>query len=108
VIIWKATFIDFGTNKDEVMRKKRRQSNEELIDLYAATNIIPLIQSRKIRWTRHIALTGDRTGAYRVLAGRNEGRRPLERPRRRWENNIKMGLRRSPVGRHGLDCFGSG
>jgi hypothetical protein len=36
---------------------------------------------------------GDRRGAYRALVGKPEGRRPLERPRRRWEDNIKMGIR---------------
>jgi len=65
VIVWKALLIDFGRNKDEVMRKKRRLPNEELYDLYPAPNIIPLIQSSKIGWARHVAPTGYRTGAYR-------------------------------------------
>jgi hypothetical protein len=46
-----------------------------------------------MRWTGHVARTGEGKGVYRVLVGRPEGKRPLERPRRRWEDNIKMGLR---------------
>jgi hypothetical protein len=45
---------------------------------------------------------GERRGAYRVLVGKPEGRRPLGRPRRRWKNNIKMDLREVGWG-HGLD-----
>jgi hypothetical protein len=44
---------------------------------------------------------GERRGAYRALVGNPEGRRPLERPRRRWEDNIKMDLRE--VGWEGAD-----
>jgi hypothetical protein len=44
---------------------------------------------------------GERRGAYRALVGKPEGRRPLERPRRRWEDNIKMDLRE--VGWEGMD-----
>jgi hypothetical protein len=45
------------------------------------------------------------TGAYRILVGRPEGRRPLGRPRRRWEDNIKMDLQEVELGGHGLDCM---
>jgi hypothetical protein len=45
-----------------------------------------------MRWAGHIARTGERIGAYMMFVGRPEGRRPLGRPRRRWEDNIKMGL----------------
>jgi hypothetical protein len=44
-------------------------------------------------WEGHVAHTGERRGVYRVLVGRPEGKRPLGRPRRRWEDNIKMGLK---------------
>jgi hypothetical protein len=44
-------------------------------------------------WAEHVARTRDRRGVYRVLVGKPEGKKPLGRPRRRWENNIKMGLR---------------
>jgi hypothetical protein len=45
-----------------------------------------------MRLAGHVARMGDRRGAYRALVGRSEGRRPLGRPRRRWEDNIKMDL----------------
>ena len=51
-----------------------------------------MIKSRRIRWARHVTRTGERRGVYRVLMGKPEGKRPLGRPRRRWENNINMDL----------------
>jgi hypothetical protein len=56
-------------------------------------NIIRVIKSRRLRWAGHVARAGERRGAYRALVGKPEGRRPLGRPRRRWEDNIKMDLR---------------
>jgi hypothetical protein len=55
----------------------------------------------------HVARVGERRGAYRILIGRAEGRRPLGRPRRRWEDNIKLDLKEVGWG-HGLDGAGSG
>jgi len=49
-----------------------------------------MIKSRRMRWARHTALMGERRGVYRVLVGKPEGMRPLGRPKRRWEDNIKM------------------
>jgi hypothetical protein len=46
-----------------------------------------------MRWTGHVARVGEGRGVYRVLVGRPERKRPLGRPRRRWEDNIKMDLR---------------
>jgi hypothetical protein len=51
------------------------------------------MKSRRLRWAGHIACMGKRRGAYKVLVGKPEGRRPLGRPRHRWEDNIEMGLR---------------
>jgi hypothetical protein len=67
-------------------------SFQELNDLYSLPNIIRMIKSRRMRWAGHVAGMGEGRGAYRVLAGRPEGRRPLGRPRHRWEDNIKMDL----------------
>ena len=53
--------------------------------------LIP-IKSRRTEWAKHVARMGDKTRTYSVLAGRREGKRPLGRPRRRWEDNIKMDL----------------
>jgi transcription termination factor 2 len=66
---------------------------DELHDLYSSPNIVRVIKSRRLRWARHVARMGEGKGAYRVLVGRPEGKRPLGRPRRRWKDNIKMGLR---------------
>ena len=54
-----------------------------------------------MRWARHVARIGERRGVYRVLVGKPEGKRPLGRPRRGWEDNIKMDLQE--VGCGGMD-----
>ena len=82
----------FGPKSNVVTREWRRLQNEELYAVYPSPNIIRVIKSRKMSWAGHVASIGDRTGVYRGLAGRPEGRRPLGRPRRRWEDNIKMDL----------------
>jgi hypothetical protein len=69
----------------------RRLHNKELYALYSSQNIIRVIKSRRLRWARHVARMGERRGAYMYLVGKPE-RRPLGRPRRRWEDNIKMDL----------------
>jgi hypothetical protein len=83
----------FGPKRDEVTGVWRRLHDKEPFALYSSPNIIRVIKSRRLRWAGHVAHIGERRGAYRVLVGKPEGRRPLERPRRRWEDNIKMGLR---------------
>jgi len=61
-----------------------------------------------MRWVGHVVLVGERRGEYMVLVGKPEGKRPLGRPRRRWENNIIMDLQEVEFGGHGLDRAGSG
>jgi hypothetical protein len=51
-----------------------------------------------MRWAGHVARKGEGRGVYEVLVGRPEGKRPLGRPRRRWEDNIKMDLREIGIG----------
>jgi hypothetical protein len=51
-----------------------------------------VIKARRMRWIGHVALMREVKGAYSILVGRPEGRRPLGRLRRRWEDNIKMDL----------------
>ena len=68
-------------------------SNEELNDLYCSPNTVRMINSRRIRWTGHVARMGERKGVYRVWVGKPEGKRALGRPRRRWKDNIKMDLK---------------
>jgi len=79
----------------------RKLHNEELNDLYCSPNIIRVIKSRRMRWAGHVARMGEGRGVYRVLVGKPEGKRPLGRTRRRWENNIKMDLQE--VGCGGMD-----
>jgi hypothetical protein len=67
--------------------------NDELHNLYSSLNIVRVIKSRRMRWTGHVTRIGEGRGAYRVLVGRLEGKRPLGRPRRRCEDNIKIDLR---------------
>jgi hypothetical protein len=83
----------FGPKRDEVTGEWRRLQNKELYALYFSPNIIRVIKSRRLRWAGHMARMGERRGVYRALVGKFEGRRPLGRPRRRWEDNIKMDLR---------------
>jgi len=91
----------FGPKRDKVTREWRKIHNEELIDLYCSTNIVRVIKSRRMRWAGHVARIGRRRGIYRVLVGKPEGKRPLWRPRRRWEGNIKTDLQE--VGCGGMD-----
>jgi len=70
----------------------RKLHNEELSDLYSLPNIVRVVKSRRIRWAGHVARMGQGRGMHRVLLGKPEGKRPLGRPRRRWEDNIKMEL----------------
>jgi hypothetical protein len=68
-------------------------SNRELHNLYSSPDIIRQIKSRRMRWAGHVARMGEGRNVYRVLVGKPEGKRPLGRPRRRWEDGIKMDLR---------------
>ncbi|KAJ4442491.1 hypothetical protein ANN_04077 [Periplaneta americana] len=83
----------FGAKRDEVTGEWRKLHNTELHALYSSPDIIRNIKSRRLRWAGHVARMGESRNAYRVLVGRPEGKRPLERPRRRWEDNIEMDLR---------------
>jgi hypothetical protein len=64
--------------------------HNELHDPYSSPNIVRVIKSKRMRRAGHVACMGEGRGVYRVLVGRPEGKRPLGRPRRRWEDNIKM------------------
>jgi hypothetical protein len=67
--------------------------NDELHDVYSSLNIVRVIKSRRMRWAGHVERIGEERDVYRGLVGRPEGKRPLGRPSRRWEDNIKMDLR---------------
>ena len=82
----------FGPKRDEVTGEWRKLHKEELSDLYSLPNIVRVVKSRRMRCAGHVARMGEGRGVYRVLLGKPEGKRPLGRPRRRWEDNIKMDL----------------
>jgi len=83
----------FGPKRDEVTGEWRKLHNEELNNLYSSPNSVRVIKSRRMRWAGHVARMGNGRGVYRILVGKPEGRKPLGRPRRRWEDNIRMDLR---------------
>jgi len=123
----------FGLKRDEVTGEWRKLHNEELNslnaelnpichllallgahhilhvsrirvnDLYCSPNIFRVVKQRRIRWAGHVACMGERRGVYRVLVGKPEGKRLFGRPRRRWEDNIKVDLRE--VGCGSMDCI---
>jgi len=91
----------FGPKRDEITREWRKLHTEELNDVYSSPNSDWVTKSRIMRWAGHVACMGERRGVYRVLVGKPEGKRPLGRPRRRWEDNIKMDLQELECG--GMD-----
>jgi hypothetical protein len=82
----------FGPTRDEVTGEWRKLHNGELHNLYSPSDIIRQIKSSRMRWAGHAARMGEGRNFYRVLVGKPEGKRPLGRPRRRWEDGIKMDL----------------
>jgi hypothetical protein len=82
----------FGPKREED-GSWRKFHNDELHSLYSSPNIVRVIISRRMRWAGHVARMGEGRSFYRLLIGRPEGKRPLGRPRRRWEDNIKLDLR---------------
>jgi hypothetical protein len=76
----------------------RKLHNEELHNLYSSPDIIKQVKSRRMRWAGHVACMGGERKVYKVLVGKPEGRRPLGRPRHRWEDGIRMDLREIGLG----------
>ena len=87
--------------RDDVIVGQRKLHNEELNDPCSSSNLVRVIKSRRMRWEWHVARIGERRGVYRDLVGKLEGKRILGRPRRRWEDNIRMGLQE--VGCEGME-----
>jgi hypothetical protein len=85
------------------MGEWRKLHNGELHNLYSSPDIIRQIKSRRMRWVGHVARMGEGRNVYRVLVGKPEGKRPLERPRRIWEDGIKMDLREIGLGGWGME-----
>jgi hypothetical protein len=82
----------FGPKRD-VDISWRKLHNDELHSLYSSPNFVRVFKSRKMRWAGLVACMGEGRAVYRVLVGRPGGKRPLGRPRRRWEDNINLNLR---------------
>jgi hypothetical protein len=91
----------FGPKRDEVTGEWRKLHNEELNKLYSLRSIVRVIKSRRMRWAEYAARMGDSRVVYRVLVGKLEGKSPLGRPRRRWEDNIKVNFQE--VGCEGME-----
>jgi hypothetical protein len=79
-------------NRDEV-KGEWKLHREELHNLYSSPDIIRQVKSRQMRWAWHVARMGEEKKLYKALMERPEGKRPLGRPRRRWEDGIRMDLR---------------
>jgi len=88
-VLWRV----FGSKREKVTGEWRKLHKEELRDIYPFPNIVLVVKSRRMRWMRHVARMGEGRGVHWVLVRKPEGKRPLVRPRRRWEDNIKMDLR---------------
>jgi hypothetical protein len=82
-----------GPKRDEIIRGWTNLHNEELHNLYSLPNIIRMIKPRKMRWAGQVPRTGEKRNAFRVLAGKPEGIKPLGKPRHRWEDDIIIDLR---------------
>jgi hypothetical protein len=82
----------FGPKREED-GSWRKLHNDELHSLHSSPNIVRVIKSKRMSLAGHVARMGKGRGVYRVLVGRPEGKGPPERPRCRWEDNIKMDLR---------------
>jgi hypothetical protein len=83
----------FGPKREEVVGGWRRLHSEELHNLYASPNIIRVIRLRRMRLEGQVERMGAVRNAYNILVGKPEGKRPLERPRLRWEDNLRTDLR---------------
>ena len=89
----------FGPKWDESTEEWRKIYNEELHDLFSSLIIVRVVKLKRIRWARHVTGTGESRDVCRVLVGKPEGKRPLGKPSRIREDNIKMDLQE-------LECEG--
>jgi hypothetical protein len=93
----------FGPKKDEVTGEWRKLHSEELPILYSSLNIIRQIKSRRMKWAEHVVRMGEERNVYTALMGKPERKRPLGRPRHRWEDGIRMDFREIDWGRGSMD-----
>jgi hypothetical protein len=91
----------FGLKTDEVIGGWRKLHNAELYNLFVSQSIIRMVKTRRMRLAGHVAQMGEKRNGYSILVGKPEGKRELGRPKRRWEDNIRIDLRE--IGRGGMD-----
>jgi hypothetical protein len=91
-----------GPRRDGVTGECCKLLNVELHDLYSTPIVLRVIKSRRMRWVGHVALMCERRSVYGVLMGKIEGKRPLGRPRRKWDDNTRI---KTVVGCRGMDWF---
>jgi hypothetical protein len=82
----------YEPRRNEVPGGWRKLHNEELHNLYSSPSIFRIKKSRRMRWAGHMARIEEKRNVYKLLVGKPEGKRQLERPRRRWIDNITMDL----------------
>jgi hypothetical protein len=87
--------IEFSSTNDKMLSLN---TSGKLLYIYMYVYVIRQIKSRRMRWARQVARMGEERNVYRVFMGKSEGKRPLGRPRRRWENGIRMDLRETGLG----------
>ena len=92
----------FGPKRDAVTGKWSKPHNEKFNDLYSSPNIVRMIISRTMRWEGDAARMEERRSVYRDLVEEPEGKRPLWRPRRKWEDKMDL----HDVGCGGMDWIG--
>jgi len=93
----------FGPKRDKVTGELRGPYSKELYTLYPSLNIYQVTKSRSMRWAGHVGHMRDKTGAYRVLVGRPDGKSLLGRLRCIWDDTIKMD--HQEVGWEGIYCI---
>jgi hypothetical protein len=97
----------FGPKRDKVMGEWKEMHSGERHNFYSSPDIIRQIKSRRMRWAGHVAHMEEWRNVYMVWVGKPKAKRPLERPRHRWEDGIKMDLTEIGWG-GGVDSPGSG
>ena len=97
----------FVPKRDEVTREWRKPHYEELNDMYSTPNIFRVIKLKIMRWSGHVALMGKRTGVYRVLEGKPDGKNHLGYSGVDGRIILRWAFRKWDVG-YGLDRAGSG
>jgi hypothetical protein len=83
----------FGPERAEITGEWRKLHSRELHNLYSSPDIIRQIKSKRTKWAGHVERTGEERKVYRVLVEKPEGKRPLGRPRRKWDDGMEMDRR---------------